>query len=106
MDSPIKIDVDEVSTIILNTIRDNRWTTVDMLINALKSNYPNVNNIHLRYKLSKVMRKLKDENKVQEIENHRINFGQNFHQWAQNIYLLDLNIIQCLKILDQFLKEM
>lgn len=106
MDSSIKIDFDEVSTIIFNTIRDNKSTTMDTLINALKSNYPNVNNIHLRYKLSKTMRKLKDENKVQEIENHRIDFGQNFHQWAQNICLLDLKIIQCLKVLDERLKEM
>lgn len=106
MDPSINIDFDEVSTIIFNTIRDNRSTTMDILINTLKSNYPNVNNIHLRYKLSKVLRKLKEENKVQEIENHRIDFGQNFHQWARNICLLDLNIIQCLKVLDELLKEM
>lgn len=106
MNSSLKIDLCEVKKIILETIRANRSTTMDLLLEALKSNYPNVKNIHLRYKLSKGMRELKNENIVREIEKHRIDFGPNVHRWAQNICLIDLKIIQYLKILDKLLGEM
>lgn len=105
MDFSLKIDFDEVRRVVLEIIRTNRSTTEDTLINALKLNYPNVNTIHLRYKLSGVMRQLKDEKVIQETEKHRIDVGQNVHLWAQHICLLDLNIIQCLKELDKLLKE-
>jgi len=105
MDSSLKIDFNEVRRVVLETVRANRSTTEDTLINALKSNYPNVNTVHLRYKLSGVMRQLKDEKAIQETEKHRIDFGRNLHLWTQHICLLDSNIIQCLKELDKHLEE-
>jgi len=106
MDSSLNIELNRVMQVVLETIRINRSTTVDILLDALKLNYPNVNAIHLRYKLSKVMCELKKENIVREIKEHKIDFGQNVHCWTQNICLIDLNMIQCLKVLDQLLSEM
>jgi len=106
MDPSLKIDLERVKQIVLEIVKDNRSTTMDLILDILKSNYPNVNTVHLRYKLSKVMRELKNENVIREIENRRIDFGQNVHHWAQNICLIDLNIIGCLKVLDQILGEM
>lgn len=106
MNSSLKIDLYRVKQIILETIRANRSTTTDLLLDTLKSNYPNVRNIHLRYKLNKGMRELKIENMVQEFDKYRIDFGQNFHYWSQNICFIDLKIIQYLKILDKLLEEM
>jgi len=106
MDSPLNIELNRVMQIVLETIRINRSTTVDVLLDALKLNYPNVNTIHLRYKLNKVIRELKNENVIHEIKKHKIDFGQNVHCWTQNMFLIDLNIIQCLKVLDKLLSEM
>lgn len=105
MDPSVKIDLNRVKQIILETIRINRSTTTDLLLDSLKCHYQNVNTIHLRYKLNKAMCELKTEN-VKEIEKRRLDFGQNVHQWAQNICLIDLNIIQCLKLLDRLLSEL
>lgn len=106
MDPSLKIELNTVKHIVLETIKTNRNTTKDSLLDTLKCNYPNVKTFHLRYKLSKVMSMLKNENLVQEIEKQRIDFGQNIHLWAQNICLIDLNIIQCLKALDKLLEQM
>lgn len=106
MDSSLKIDQYEIKQVVLKTIKSNRSTTLDTLLNALSIKYPNVNTIHLRYKLSKVMREMKNENVIQEIEKHRIHVGQNVFQWAQNVCILDLSIIQSLKLLDNILEKM
>jgi hypothetical protein len=106
MDPCLKIELNKVKNDVLETIKTNRNTTEDTLLKMLKLNYPNVNTFHLRYKLSKAVSMLKNENKIQEIEKQRIDFGQNIHLWAQNICLIDLNIIQCLKALDQCLRNM
>ncbi|XP_026819262.2 SWI5-dependent HO expression protein 3-like [Rhopalosiphum maidis] len=105
MDSPLNIELNRIMQIVLETIRINRSTTVDVLLDALKLNYPNVNTIHLQYKLNKVIRELKNENVIHEIKKHKIDFGQNVHCWTQNMFLIDLNIIQCLKVLDKLLSE-
>lgn len=106
MDSSLKIELNKVMQIVLETIRINQSTTMDILLDALILNYPNVNTIHLRYKLNKVIRELKNENIIHEIKKHKIDFGQNVHCWAQNIFLIDMSVIQCLKVLDQLLSEM
>lgn len=106
MDPSLKIELNKVKHIVLETIKTNRNTTEDSLLEVLKFNYPNVKTFHLRYKLSKVMSMLKNENIVQEIEKKRIDFGQNIHLWDQNICVIDLNIIQCLKVLDRHLGQM
>eukprot|EP00102_Acyrthosiphon_pisum_P020240 XP_016657450.1 PREDICTED: uncharacterized protein LOC107882881 [Acyrthosiphon pisum] len=105
MDSSLNIELNRVMQIVLEAIRINRSTTMDILLDALKLNYPNVNTIHLRYKLNKVIRELKTENVVHEIKKKKIDFGQNVHCWTQNIGLIDLSMIQCLKVLDQLLSE-
>lgn len=105
MDSSLKIDLNEVKQVVLEAIRANR-TTKDLLLNTLKLNYPNVNTFHLRYKLSKVMNELKNENAIQEIEIHKLDFGPSVHLWAEHIYLLDVKIIQCLKEIDKLLATM
>jgi len=107
MDSSLKISLKEIKLVILKTIRANKSSTLRTLLNALKSNYPNVNTVHLRYKLNIAIRKLKNEKVVREIKKNKTDFGQNVNHWSQNISLLDLYIIQCLKVLDQLLsKEM
>lgn len=106
MDPSLKIDLNRIKQVVLDIVKADRSTTTDLLLHVLKSNYPNVNDVHLRYKLSKVMRELKDENVIREVEKRRIDFGQNIHNWAHNICLIDLNIIRCLKILDRILREM
>lgn len=106
MNSSIKIDLNRVKQIVVETIRTNESTTMDLLLLALKSNYPNVNIVHLRYKLSKGILELKKENAVREIENRKIDFGPNVHHWDGRVRLLDLNIIQCLKTIDQLLDKM
>lgn len=106
MDSSLNIELNRVMQIVLEAIRINRSTTMDILLDALKLNYPNVNSIHLRYKLNKVIRELKMENVVHEIKKKKIDIGQNVHCWTQNIGLIDLSMIQCLKVLDQLLSEM
>lgn len=106
MDPSLKIELNKVKNDVLETIKTNRNTTEDTLLKMLKLNYPNVKTFHLRYKLSKAMNMLKNENKIQEIEKQQIDFGQNIHLWAQNICLIDLDIIQCLKVLDQLLGKM
>lgn len=106
MDSSLKIDLNEVKRIVLEDVRANRSTTKDFLLDALKSKYPNVNTVHLRYKLSKVMDELKNENSVQEIEMRKIDFGPNVRRWTEHINLIDVNIVQRLKELDKILAEM
>lgn len=106
MDSSLNIELNRVMQVVLEAIRINRSTTMDILLDALKLIYPNVNTIHLRYKLNKVIRELKTENVVHEIKKNKIDFGQNVHCWTQNICLIDLSMIQCLKVLDQLLSEM
>lgn len=105
MDSSVEIDLNKVKQIILRIIKDNKSTTINLIMDTLKSYYPNVNNVHLHYNLHKVMCKLKNDNIVQEIENRRLDFGPNVHQWTENIYLIDLSIIQHLKLLHQLLSE-
>jgi len=105
MDSSLNIELNRVMQVVLEAIRINRSTTMDILLDALKLNYPNVNTIHLQYKLNKVIRELKTENIVHEIKKKKIDFGQNVHCWTQNIGLIDLSMIQCLKVLDQLLSE-
>lgn len=106
MDAVLNIELNSVRQIVLETIRINRSITEDFLLDVLKLNYPNVNNIHLRYKLNKVIRELKNENVVRETNNHRIEIGQNVHCWAQNKCLIDSTVVQCLKILDKLITEM
>lgn len=107
MDYSLKIDFNEVKQIVLDTIRTNvSPVSMDLLLDKLKTNYSNVNPVHLRYKLRKVMNQLKNENVVQEIEQLKLDFGQNVHCWAQNVCLTDLNIIKCLRVLDQHLEKM
>lgn len=105
MNSSLKIDLNRVKQIVVETIRTNESTTMDLLLVALKSNYPNVNTVHLRYKLSKGILELKKENAVREIENIKIDFGRNVHHWDRHVRSIDLNIIQCLKTIDQLLEE-
>jgi len=106
MDPSLHIELNRVMQVVLEAIRINRSTTMDILLDELKLNYPNVNTIHLRYKLKKGIRELKKENLVHEIKKNQIDFGQNIHCWAQNICLIDLCMIQRLKVLDQLLSEM
>lgn len=106
MDSSLKIDLNEIKQIVLEDVRANRSTTNDFLLDTLKLKYPNVNTVHLRYKLSKVMEELKNENAIQEIEMRKIYFGPNVHRWTQHINLIDANIVQRLKDLDKILAEM
>lgn len=106
MDSSLKIDSNEIKRVVLEDVRANRSTTKDFLLDTLKLKYPNVNAVHLRYKLNKVMDELKNEYAVQEIEMRKIDFGPNVHRWAEHINLIDVNIIQCLKELDKILAKM
>lgn len=106
MDPSLKIDLNEVKRVVLEDIKANRSTTKDFVLDTLKLKYPNVNTVHLRYKLSKVMDELKNENAVQEIEMRKIDFGPNVHRWSEHINLIDVNIVRRLKELDKILAEM
>jgi len=68
MDSSLSIELNRVMQVVLEAIRINRSTTMDILLDELKLNYPNVNTIHLRYKLNKVICELKKKNVVHEIK--------------------------------------